>query len=245
MPTPIFFIVLFPLTLALEIYFYRAIRSGREPVKEIVFKMIGSHFYLFYVAHRIFSKIGDYQRYPDKFSVFSWINWGLVIATFLLFFISYLIRKPPVVPAKNFRERFFPFLCAPLPFLIYESPRWFSQEVQGQWNVPSMALILMGNVIIVCGLFYLRYCFSITTQARAHVKHGIYRWVRHPMYLGQSLATIGSCLWLPSWFNIGITILFVFLQRLRAYFEEVKLTQAFPSYADYKKKTGAYFPRVT
>ncbi len=108
----------------------------------------------------------------------------------------------------------------------------------------STFLILVGNLLTVWGLFYLKEAFSILTQARLHVQEGPYRWIRHPLYVGESLATLGFFLIAPSWFNLVSTFLFLVLQRYRAGVEEQKLSSAFSSYVDYQKRTGAYFPRV-
>ncbi|QQR79337.1 MAG: isoprenylcysteine carboxylmethyltransferase family protein [Deltaproteobacteria bacterium] len=230
--------------------------------RETFFKIAGALFFIVYILYRIDLRIREYQHHPQLFTLFAHINWSLIMLTFLLYFISYLIRKPPIARALTLTERFFPPFCASLSYLIYESPGWshwsriqnipFLKNIftpfypfdMGHPHILSVILLIAGNTILAIGLYYLKTCFSIVIQARGLIQNGIYRYIRHPLYIGQTLTTIGSCLWIPSWFNIFLTLLFIPLQRYRAYLEEKKLTSVFPNYQEYKKKTGAYFPKM-
>ena len=100
----------------------------------------------------------------------------------------------------------------------------------------------LGDVIAFWALLYLRRSFSIMAEVRDLQLRGPYRWIRHPMYLGEILATLGFCLLKFSWFNIGLTGLFVFLLILRAKIEENKISKYYPGYIDYQKQTGRLFP---
>src|SRR5262249_5037728 len=140
------------------------------------------------------------------------MSWGLTMATIFLFFLGYLIRSPAVVPATRLREIVFPFFCALLPFGVYESPNWaplpwaakmrlteiltpFFFRPPGYWNWTSTGLIFLGNFMIVVGMINLKKSFSIMAEARAFISQGFYRWIRHPIYLGESLVTLGFCVW--------------------------------------------------
>lgn len=239
-------------------FFFYSYRLRREPGREIFFKILGSHTFLFYLTYKFFLQFHYYSLYKNQIPITSWINWGLVMLTFLLFFISYLIRISPVIQAHRLSETVFPLFCAILPFGVYESPYWyhfqFIQESFLSWifqpfyssrqGFISISFIILGDLLIVAGMLTLKSAFSIFVQARVHLQHGIYRFIRHPLYLGESLTTIGFCLLSVSWFNIFLVILFIILQRIRASFEEKKLTSAFPGYLEYKKSTGLYFPKI-
>jgi protein-S-isoprenylcysteine O-methyltransferase Ste14 len=76
------------------------------------------------------------------------------------------------------------------------------------------------------------------------VTHGIYRIVRHPMYLAVLLCAIGACLaygvlwkWIAAALLIG-----VLLVKIRH--EEALLMQRFAAYADYRKRVKAIIPFV-
>lgn len=228
---------------------------------ERLIKILGVCFFLSYITYRVILRIHEYRTHAHLFTFFAHINWLLIMLTFVLYMLSYMMRRPPVVTSKNWKENIFPIFCASLSYFIYESPRWASlpwirntsfKEIfmtfipfnLGRPSLLSMFLLLTGNIILACGLYQLRNYFSIFVQARGVVRKGIYRYIRHPLYAGQTLATLGACLWIPSWCNIGLTLLFIPLQRLRACLEEKKLADSFPEYIDYKKSTGAYFPKI-
>ncbi len=75
------------------------------------------------------------------------------------------------------------------------------------------------------------------------VTHGLYRWVRHPLYTCSLLF-----LWLMpvmSWnllaLNLGVTLYFIIGSR----FEEDKLLDEFgEAYAEYRRRTPAFLPRL-
>jgi protein-S-isoprenylcysteine O-methyltransferase Ste14 len=75
------------------------------------------------------------------------------------------------------------------------------------------------------------------------VTHGIYRYVRHPIYAGDLLLVIGLELALQSWL-VWIAV-FLFAVVIRQTFEEEKLlANHFPEYADYRAHTKRFVPFV-
>ena len=73
------------------------------------------------------------------------------------------------------------------------------------------------------------------------VKSGIYRYIRHPIYTGDTLLVIGLELALNSWLVIGALCLIPIIYK-QALDEETVLSQAFPDYEDYKKETKMFVP---
>lgn len=74
------------------------------------------------------------------------------------------------------------------------------------------------------------------------VTHGIYRFVRHPMYLAVLLCTAGACLAYGSswkWAGAGALACVLLLKARR---EESMLLQRYPSYAQYRRRTKAIIP---
>lgn len=235
--------------------------SPRSPA-ELLFKLLGSNFFLLYIGLRAVVQIDDYHRYPGAFTPYSWANWSLILILYVFFVWSYATRSEPVSRARGAKETLFPLFCAVIPFALFETASlttwppiaktpWLKplfllwrSHAPGDWSWPSILLLLSGNAIAVIGLFYLKQAFSIMTEARVHVKSGIYRFIRHPVYLGESLAMIGCCFIVPSWVNIALTGTWILLQRYRASLEEKKLEGAFPAYGTYRLKTGAYLPKL-
>jgi len=98
------------------------------------------------------------------------------------------------------------------------------------------------TALTVWGLWTLKRSFSITVEARDLVISGPYRFVRHPIYLGEMLTALAVAVWRFSLLNFFIITLFIVIQLLRAKWEEDKLAQVFPGYSIYADKTSWLFP---
>jgi protein-S-isoprenylcysteine O-methyltransferase Ste14 len=74
--------------------------------------------------------------------------------------------------------------------------------------------------------------------------HGIYRWVRHPIYVGLIVAAFGWALgWLSVWGCAFVALVAVFFDR-KARREERWLRERFPEYADYARRVRRFVPGV-
>jgi protein-S-isoprenylcysteine O-methyltransferase Ste14 len=76
------------------------------------------------------------------------------------------------------------------------------------------------------------------------VTEGPYRWLRHPMYLGQLAIAVGApatlgCRWALALSFAAALVLFV-----RARLEENALARTYPSYADYRRRSKRLIPFV-
>ena len=85
-------------------------------------------------------------------------------------------------------------------------------------------------------MWTLRKSFSITVEVRELVTNGPYRWIRHPVYLGEVLAAAAVTVWRFSFLNLAVLSFFVVLQLLRARLEEEKLARNIPAYKEYARK---------
>jgi len=186
----------------------------------------------------------------------------LITATITFFLTSYFLRRKPVLFPKGWKETVFPLFCAGLPLVIYHSVELLRLvPVQNtvnvllntlaglhyssllSWNLFSMTLVLFGNLIAFLGIASLRRSFSIMVEAREPVFTGLYAYVRHPLYLGEIVATAGVLVFRFSLINGFFYVLFIVCQVYRAVLEEEKLISVFPEYQQYRKRTGAFFPR--
>jgi hypothetical protein len=93
--------------------------------------------------------------------------------------------------------------------------------------------ITLSTAFSAWGMWALRRSFSITIEARLLVTGGPYRWIRHPIYLGEILAAAAVIVWRWSLVNVGIFMLFVAIQLFRARREDAKLTRAVAAYKDF------------
>jgi protein-S-isoprenylcysteine O-methyltransferase Ste14 len=87
--------------------------------------------------------------------------------------------------------------------------------------------------------------FSVLPEARALVTDGPYRWVRHPVYLGELGAFTGLVIASLTARNLIAGVIFTVAQTARMRFEERALTEEFPSYAHYAARTPLLIPRPT
>jgi protein-S-isoprenylcysteine O-methyltransferase Ste14 len=84
---------------------------------------------------------------------------------------------------------------------------------------------------------------SYTKKDHALVTAGIYRYVRHPIYLGDLLLVLGLELALNSWLVVGVLLLAAYIHR-RTRGEERKLLVALPGYAEYCRRTTRFLPFI-
>jgi protein-S-isoprenylcysteine O-methyltransferase Ste14 len=113
----------------------------------------------------------------------------------------------------------------------------------------STAIVLAGETLAVlaaaCMIFAtlaLGRCFGVLPEARGLVTHGPYRFVRHPLYLGEFNLCAGLVLASPSTRNLVLAGIFAIAQTLRMRMEEHELTAHFPEYADYARQTRRLIP---
>lgn len=89
--------------------------------------------------------------------------------------------------------------------------------------------------------------FNVRPEPKAGgqlIRHGPYRWVRHPMYGAVLLLAAGASAWvmtLGGWLLLG-ALLAVLLAKARL--EERWLLQQHPGYADYRQRTWWLLPWV-
>jgi len=99
-----------------------------------------------------------------------------------------------------------------------------------------------GGALVSCiATYHLRYSYAVFVQLRDIMTKGLYRWVRHPIYLGYTLSTIGFIFVLPRLSCIIVFLLSFMITVYRAKLEERKLL-ASPEYREYARKTPFLFP---
>ena len=82
---------------------------------------------------------------------------------------------------------------------------------------------------------------SYVKRDHALVAHGLYRYVRHPIYAGDLLLLLGLELALNSYGVLGVGIIAVYV-RGQAIREERKLRQSLPGYQQYYERTSRFLP---
>ncbi len=105
-------------------------------------------------------------------------------------------------------------------------------------------LLTAGLAVMVCGVISLGRSFGVMPRARGLVRTGLYRQIRHPIYLGEFLAFGGMLLPTLSPFTFAIYVTFALLQAYRMAQEERTLEGAYPEYAQFRATTSRLLPGI-
>lgn len=85
----------------------------------------------------------------------------------------------------------------------------------------------------------------ITRKDATLVKHGPYRWVRHPLYLMGLVSYLGFAMLAENWFIALMAVLTFAVINLRLPKEEARLVERFgDAYREYMGQTGKFLPRL-
>lgn len=115
-------------------------------------------------------------------------------------------------------------------------------------RVVGVAIYTVGLLIAIIARFQLDNNWSDIESAQLLpgqkvISHGIYGYIRHPIYVGDLLLLFGLELSLNSWLVLGVCLLapIVLLQAAR---EEKKLVKILPGYEVYCANTKRFIPFV-
>jgi protein-S-isoprenylcysteine O-methyltransferase Ste14 len=100
-------------------------------------------------------------------------------------------------------------------------------------------ILMVGSVLSVISRITLGRAYHFMPRSKALVTHGIYRWLRHPMYIGNQLMFIGGSVLLGSYVGLLLSIVVLIPTHIiRARFEEKVLADRFKSdFLEYKQST--------
>lgn len=76
------------------------------------------------------------------------------------------------------------------------------------------------------------------------IENGVYKFVRHPIYTALILAFTGYAIISDSGYRLLISAVLFLLFYFKTRYEERRLIEKFPTYSEYKKQSGRFFPRV-
>ena len=129
------------------------------------------------------------------------------------------------------------------PFLLLLNGE--SAVASGALTAVSIVVITVGLGFSVYSLGWLGRSFGVVPQARELVRSGPYRFVRHPLYVGEFISFAGAVLAVLTPFSAGLFVFFVAIQAYRATQEEKVLRAVFPEYDSYMGQAGRFVPRLT
>jgi protein-S-isoprenylcysteine O-methyltransferase Ste14 len=155
--------------------------------------------------------------------------------------VMFVVRRVPLCRAQGFYPRF----AAVIGTFSTVGLAWLPpQELSPTLYLISSLLIIGGTAFAVCAVIVLGRSISLMPEARRLITWGPYAVVRHPLYVGEMIATAGLAMqFLMPWALIPLGLSCIF-QFERARNEERLLVQAFPHYRDYMANTARFLPGV-
>ena len=164
-----------------------------------------------------------------------------LIGFFAVLLASVMLRGPPLDKAPGIEPRLSALLGTLLITAIAFLPR---RDLSPELGMLSTALILGGNAFAIAVLCRLGRSFSVMAEARGLVTGGIYRHIRHPLYLAEEIAAVGCAIQFFSlWAVLLLAVQFGFQLRRTANEERV-LERQFPEYASYRQTTARLLPGI-
>jgi protein-S-isoprenylcysteine O-methyltransferase Ste14 len=119
---------------------------------------------------------------------------------------------------------------------------------------PATAIVVLGRIVEVLGVIVLvvsLYDLRKSLTALPLPKdggvlqvRGLYKYVRHPMYLGVLLLSFGIAISGGSYQKYLLAVALLVLFIFKARYEETLLVQKYAGYKAYMKRTPRFFPRL-
>ena len=119
-------------------------------------------------------------------------------------------------------------------------PRWFTgQRIAGACTIGAGAALMSWTV-----LSFRSWRFRAKLEEGHELATGgPFRLLRHPIYMGLNLLSLGTAIWVPTVIVWAAFVLMAVGSDLRARSEETLLAQAFgPVYAEYCRRTKRFIP---
>ncbi len=215
-----------------------------------------------------FSLLEDYPNEEIHYwlvKVITYIAYNIIAILFdSLVFASYLIRQQARSKARGFWETAYPLATVLIPvtgftllsipsiraYLPRFDPQYMIVEMRFPVIFPQLMSIIgvslgaIGATLSITALWSLKRSFSLMTEVRTLVTTGLYRRIRHPLYMSEIIHMTGVALLAATPVAIGLLIVAVGMQIGRAKIEERKLARVLPEYAPYKAQTGFLWPKL-
>ena len=172
-------------------------------------------FFNILIAYFLYMTKSSTKVYPDRLSEVL----IPIIATFWFFTYS-LVEMIPVEMNRFFiPQEFFEIL---IPF--------------------GVVVNLVGHGISIAGVLSLKKSFGIVTKVNEIITSGLYGVVRHPIYFGYLIMTLGFICMTPRIIHFIVYSFSVIIQVYRAKIEEEKLASASQDYRKYMKTVPFLIP---
>ncbi len=165
----------------------------------------------------------------------------LVLAFYALVIWCYLRRGPALATSGSVTAHAAAIAATWLPFAL---PLLHGAPAGSGRSAISDVLLICGMAWALWSLRFLGRNVSVLAQARGVAEKGPYRWVRHPLYSGEIVSSLGLAIAVNSYAALALWVALCGLQVYRALREEEVLLQALPAYRSYRSRTAALLPGV-
>jgi protein-S-isoprenylcysteine O-methyltransferase Ste14 len=178
---------------------------------------------------------------PGTAGTLRWTGNALVGAFYAVIIWAYLRRGPAKSTSTSVVANAAAIIATLSPFAF---PLLTGTTGSVGRELVADVLLVTGTAWSVWSLCSLGRNLSIIAQARDVVEHGPYRWVRHPLYTGEIVSSLGLAIAADSLAAAGVWVTLVALQVYRARQEERILIGTLPAYAAYRTRTAGLLPGV-
>ncbi len=158
-----------------------------------------------------------------------WLHWllALILCANAVFVLR---RQSPAARGANRGQMLWVLVAMVWPVLFTVAP-----GPAGPTPLPALALQFAATLMFGGSVVALGESFAVFPERRTIVSHGLYRWLRHPMYASYLLLDLGYWLANPQpWFAV-VWVVEVLLLEARTRWEEDVLV-ADPAYAAYRAR---------
>jgi protein-S-isoprenylcysteine O-methyltransferase Ste14 len=154
----------------------------------------------------------------------------LLLASEALVVVLTVVRRAPVIVDRTLRARVITALSIAGPPLV--RPSTLAPLAP---ETVTVAISALGLALVVAGKMSLGRSFGILPANRGIVCRGLYRWVRHPIYLGYLITHLAFVAAHPSLYNVVLMLTADLALMVRALCEERTLAGD-PEYSAYQQR---------
>lgn len=120
---------------------------------------------------------------------------------------------------------------------------WFSSG----WSWLARAAALLAVALAASAYRSLRPAFRVRPEPHAtapFIAHGIYRWIRHPMYSAVLMLAVSMVVHVRSLVAVGVWWLLAAVLLVKSRYEDALWRARAPEAADYQRRVGRFVPRL-
>jgi protein-S-isoprenylcysteine O-methyltransferase Ste14 len=181
------------------------------------------------------------HRGASGHGIVRWLGTLLTAAFYALVIWCYMRRGQARATTRSMTARVAAVVATWTPFAI---PQLHGTPPGAVLQGVSDVLLLAGTAWGVWSLRSLGRNVSVIAQARDVADRGPYRWVRHPLYTGEIVSSLGLAVAAHSLAAVAVWLGFCALQAYRALREEQLLLAVLPKYGAYRGRTAALLPGI-